>query len=259
MGSRVKINTHEAVRSGLADAEGFLLDWDGCCAVDNRLVPSAVQFLKAMRTRTVIVSNNSSNTAQDFQRILHTAGVEMRPEQIILAGVEALNRAAEIGSPFTWVLSDPRMRILARRLGLCLEAHAPDLIVLLRDTRFSYPRLEKVINALAGGARLIVSNLDVTHPGRAGRIRPETGALLAAVRACVEVPETQMEIIGKPNPALFLKGCTVLGRDPSSLTMIGDNRATDIAGAQALGMGAWLVAPTPEQFFEALVRTLKIA
>lgn len=259
MGSRVKINTHEAVRSGLADAEGFLLDWDGCCAVDNRLVPSAVHFLKAMRTRTVIVSNNSSNTAQDFQRILHAAGVEMRPEQIILAGVEALNRAAEIGSPFTWVLSDPRMRILARRLGLCLEAHAPDLIVLLRDTRFSYPRLEKVINALAGGARLIVSNLDVTHPGRAGRIRPETGALLAAVRACVEVPETQMEIIGKPNPALFLKGCNVLGRDPSSLTMIGDNRATDIAGAQALGMGACLVAPTPEQFFQALVRTLKIA
>lgn len=259
MGSRGKISTHEAEPNGLAEADGFLMDWDGCCAVDNQLVPSAVSFLKAMRARTVIVSNNSSNTAEDFQRILLKAGVEMRPEQIILAGVEALNRAAEIGSPFTWVMSDPRMRILARRLGLCLEAHAPDLIVLLRDTRFSYPRLEKVINAVASGAKLIVSNPDLTHPGRAGRIRPETGALLAAVRACVEVPETKLEIIGKPNPALFLKGCSILGRDPSSLTMIGDNRATDIEGARALGMNTCLVTPTPEQFFHALVRTLKIA
>lgn len=259
MGSKVKINSHELERSGLAGAGGFLLDWDGCCAVDNQLVPSAVSFLKAMRTRTVIVSNNSSNTAEDFQRMLQRAGVEMRSEQIILAGVEALNRAAEIGSPFTWLLSDPRMRHLARRMGLCLEAHAPDVIVLLRDTRFSYQRLEKVINAVSSGARLIVSNPDSTHPGRSGRIRPETGALLAAVRACVALPEPQLEIIGKPNSALFLKGCSVLGADPSSLTMIGDNRATDIAGAQALGMGACLVAPTPEQFFGKLVRTLRIA
>ncbi|MBA3067758.1 MAG: HAD family hydrolase [Hyphomonas sp.] len=259
MGSVFSINAKDIAPGVIADARGFLMDWDGCCAVDNQLVPSAVRFLKANQARAVIVSNNSSNTVEDFLRILSKAGIEMRAEQIVLAGVEALNRAAEIGSPFTWVLSDPRMRFLARRLGLCIESDSPDLIVLLRDTRFTYPRLEKIINALAGGAKLIVSNPDITHPGRAGRIRPETGALLAAIRACVDLPESRLEIVGKPNSRLFQKGCSVLGQEPASLVMIGDNQATDIAGAEALGMNALLVAPAPEPFFRSLVQTVRIA
>jgi len=259
MGRALVSRATEPAAETLAAARGFLLDWDGCCAVDNLLVPSAVSFLKANRSRTVIVSNNSSNTPEDFLRILFKAGIEMRAEQVILAGVEALHRAAEAGPARTWVLCDPRMKFLARRLGVSLEAEAPELVVLLRDTRFTYPRLEKAINAVAGGARLIVSNPDVTHPGRGRKIRPETGALLAAIRACVTLPEAKLEIIGKPNAALFLKGCSVLGEEPSSLVMIGDNPATDIAGAEALGMCACLVAPSPELFFRSLVQAFKIA
>lgn len=249
----------EPAAATVSAARGFLLDWDGCCAVDNLLVPSAVRFLKINRHRSVIVSNNSSNTPGDFLRILSKAGIEMRAEQIILAGVEALSRAAASGSRQTWVLSDPRMRFMARRLGVCLDAESPDLVVLLRDTRFSYLRLEKVINALGSGASLIVSNPDMTHPGRGGTIRPETGALLAAIRACIKISESQLEIVGKPAAGLFLKGCAVLDQDPASLVMIGDNPATDIAGAEALGMGALLVAPSPEHFFRGLVETLRIA
>jgi HAD superfamily hydrolase (TIGR01450 family) len=259
MGGVLIRRTAEPEAETLSAARGFLLDWDGCCAVDNLLVPSAARFLRANRQRSVIVSNNSSNTAEDFLRILSKAGIEMRAEQIILAGVEALSRAAASGSRRTWVLSDPRMRFLARRLGVCLEAEAPDLVVLLRDTRFSYLRLEKIINALASGASLIVSNPDTTHPGRGGTIRPETGALLAAIQACIKLPGSQLEIVGKPAAGLFLKGCAVLDQDPASLVMIGDNPATDIAGAEALGMGALLVAPSPEAFFRGLVETFRIA
>lgn len=257
MGRVIIDKTVDGLADTLADARGFLMDWDGCCAVDNVIVPSAVSFLKANRSRTVIVSNNSSNTPEDFLRILARAGIEMRVEQILLAGVEALQRAADVRSDRTWVLCDPRMKFLARRLGVSLEAEVPDLVVLLRDTRFSYLRLEKAINALAGGARLIVSNPDLTHPGRGGKARPETGALLAAIRACVALPESRLEIIGKPNAALFLKGCSVLDEDPASLVMIGDNPATDIAGAEALGMRATLVAPSPEMFFRALLQTFR--
>lgn len=255
----LRTHTLQEMPRGLTDAAGFLVDWDGCCAIDNQLVPSAALFLKAMQTKAVIVSNNSSNGVEDFQRILLKAGIEMHREQIILAGVETLGRAMEIGSASTWVLANPRMRLLARRLGLSIECEAPDVIALLRDTRFTYQRLEKAINALAGGARLIVSNPDMTHPGCDGRLRPETGALLAAIRACVPLADTQIEIIGKPGADLFLKGCKVLGQPPASLIMIGDNRATDIAGAEALGLGAHLVAPSPELFFRSLGKLLRIS
>jgi HAD superfamily hydrolase (TIGR01450 family) len=259
MGRSLISRATEPAAATVSAARGFLLDWDGCCAVDNLLVPSAVRFLKINRHRSVIVSNNSSNTPGDFLRILSKAGIEMRAEQIILAGVEALSRAAASGSRQTWVLSDPRMRFLARKLGVCLDAETPDLVVLLRDTRFSYLRLEKIINALGSGADLIVSNPDMTHPGRGETIRPETGALLAAIQACIKLPESRLEIVGKPAPDLFLKGCAVLDHDPASLVMIGDNPATDIAGAEALGMNALLVAPSPEQFFQGLIEAFRIA
>ncbi len=259
MGGAMIRRAAEPAAETLSAARGFLLDWDGCCAVDNLLVPSAVRFLRANRQRSVIVSNNSSNMAGDFLRILSKAGIEMRAEQIILAGVEALSLAAASDSRRAWVLSDPRMRHLARRLGVSVDAESPDLIVLLRDTRFSYLRLERIINAVNRGARLIVSNPDMTHPGRGGTIRPETGALLAAIQACIKIPESQLEIVGKPAAGLFLKGCAVLDQGPASLVMIGDNPATDIAGAEALGMGALLVAPSPEQFFRGLVETFRIA
>jgi len=83
--------------------------------------------------------------------------------------------------------------------------------------------------------------------------------LLAAIEACVTLPESRLEIVGKPAAGLFLKGCAVLDQDPASLLMFGDNPATDIAGAEALGMNALLVAPSPEQFFRGLVETFRIA
>jgi len=258
MATLLSLDAEDEAGAALAQAGGFLIDWDGCCAVDNRLLPSAARFLRAHQARSVIVSNNSSNGPEDFLRILGQAGIEMRAEQVILAGVEALSRAAEIGSQKTLVLSDPRMRFIARRFGVQVFSEDPELIVLLRDTRFSYPRLEKVVNALAGGARLIVSNPDRTHPGRSGAVRPETGALLAAIRACIDLPEPRLEIVGKPGPRLFLKGCSVLDQAPGSVVMIGDNQSTDIAGAEALGIAGLLVTPDPEAFFRKLSGTLRI-
>jgi 4-nitrophenyl phosphatase len=116
-------------------------------------------------------------------------------------------------------------------------------MVLLRDTRFSYARLLLGVNALLDGGRLIVSNPDVTHPGVAGRVVPETGALLAAIQACIPVGALHMEVIGKPNAHLFQTACAALSIVPSQAIMIGDNPATDIIGAQQFNMAAVLVSP----------------
>lgn len=241
------------------EALGYLLDWDGCIAVSNQLVPEAVRFMQADPSRIAIVSNNSTNTVSDLLSILDTAGLCLNPEQIILAGVETLRRAGEDKTRPTLVLSDPRMRAEARRLGIALDAVRPERVVLLRDTRFSYARLEKSADALSRGAQLLVANPDTSHPARDGRRRPETGAWLAAIRACTTIRDDQIEIIGKPQPALFQKGCAVLRMSEDEIVMIGDNPATDIIGAEQLGIRSLLVDKDPGQFFEALNRELRIA
>ncbi|WP_300392756.1 HAD-IA family hydrolase [Henriciella sp.] len=245
--------------SDLQTASGFLLDWDGCCAINNRLVPEAADFLRQHQHRSAIVSNNSTNTVEDFLDLLSGEGIEMREDQIVLAGMKALQQAAETCPGPTLVLGDPRMRAVARSLGIDIVQKDADLIVLLRDTRFSYRRLERAVNALRNGGRLIVANPDTTHPAGQGLLMPETGALLAAIRACVDIPTDAVEIIGKPSPHLFRKGCEALGTAYEDTVMIGDNPLTDVKGAGALGIRTCLVDSPPGEFFRRLEKALRTA
>ncbi len=258
-GKRVRGRWSEHDRQVAERARGFLLDWDGCCAVENRLVPGAVKFLMRHASRSVIVSNNSTNTPDDFARILarHDLGVE--PGRIVLAGMEAIHRAVRADCKRVLLLAEPRMKRIARREGLHLVDRDADLVVLLRDTGFTYDRLAAAADALADGARLIVSNPDATHPGLNGRRVPETGVLLAALGTCVDLDRVDMELVGKPSPLLYTRASEALGIPLAELAMVGDNPSTDIAGATALGMEALLVDTAPSDFFDALDRYVRNA
>jgi 4-nitrophenyl phosphatase len=228
-------------RQALASSRGILLDWDGCVALGNRPIGAAVRLIAAHRDRVAIVSNNSTHLPAEFVATLAAAGVHLPPDRVILAGDEALRRATDIGAAKVLVLGEGRMKAQGRKLGLNLVQDDADLVVLLRDTRFSYAKLERAVNCLSKGARLIVANPDETHPGPQGRIVPETGSLLAAILACLDLGAFEMEVVGKPAPSLFRSACKVLGVAPEDAVMVGDNPATDIAGAEALGLRGILV------------------
>lgn len=225
-----------AARERLATAEAVLLDWDGCVAVENKPVPAALKFLHEWHGRAAIVSNNSTHFPADFSNILAKAGVNIAPEQIILAGVEALHHAMELGDQPVLLLADSRMKAYGRKLGLNIVKDHAKVVLLLRDTRLTYLRLERAVNSLACGARLIVSNPDANHRGAVRRIVPETGALLAAILASLDNTAAKIDFVGKPHALLFQKACAALGVGPEKAVMIGDNPATDIKGARENGL-----------------------
>lgn len=240
-------------REAVETAEALLLDWDGCVALNDRPQPDALHFLRSHQERVVIVSNNTTRLPEEFSQILARHGVDIAPRRILLAGVEALGRAVEQRAARVMVLGDNRMKGHGRNLGLELVRDEADCIVLLRDTRFTYAKLERAANCLRAGARLIVANPDLTHPGPGGQVVPETGALLAALMACVGDAEVEIEMVGKPAPRLFEKACQVLRALPSEAVMIGDNPATDIAGAEAMGLRSLLIGPGSALSFERLL------
>jgi 4-nitrophenyl phosphatase len=244
-----------AARECLAGAEAVLLDWDGCVAIGDKPDPAALRFMLERRDRFAIVSNNSTHLPEDFVQILARAGVAITADRVILAGVEALKRALETGSRRVMVIGDGRMKAYGRNHGLNIVPDNADLVVLLRDPRFSYARLERAANCLKAGARLIVANPDATHPGCNGRLVPETGALLAALMACVGLGAVESETVGKPGPRLFDRACRALDVQPEAAVMIGDNPATDIAGAQAFGLRSVLVGARAEIGFDSLLTT----
>lgn len=245
--------------SVITSAGGFVVDWDGCCAIDNVLVPEAAEFLRAVQSRLVILSNNSTHTAEDIHAILRLSGINLAPGRVLLAGVWAIRQAAARGWKRAMILGSPAMKALARRSGLEVVREEAQVVILMRDTRLTYAALERAANCLAGGASIILANPDGSHRGANARIRPETGALFAALGAAVDLSETPVEIIGKPSALLFQEACRALGTPPARTIMLGDNPETDIEGARRLGMPALLVTPSPQAFFQLLLEALRNA
>jgi 4-nitrophenyl phosphatase len=241
-----------AIYAVVANARGILLDWDGCVVVGNRILPAARQLLARHGDRVVIVSNNSTHLPEQFSAYLARAGLILPASHIILAGAEAVSWVAQARDPGrVMVLGSLQMRALALRLGVNVVRDNPNMVLLMRDTRFGYSQMARAVSALHRGARLVVSNADRTHPGVKGDIVPETGALLAALTTCV--PGIIPFIIGKPERLLFERACAVLGIANTEALMIGDNSDTDIAGAKALGIRSLQVWPQALEDHHALV------
>jgi HAD superfamily hydrolase (TIGR01450 family) len=220
----------------VASARQVLVDWDGCLVESEKLKPGARAFLQAFGEKTVIVSNNSTSTARQFASFLRRQKAPIPEGRIVLAGQATLELAAErYGLRPVYILGTPYMRMVGRRLGLNHDPCAAVAVLLLRDTQFSYGKLDLAANLLRRGAALIVANPDRTHP-RDDEIVPETGSLLAAIGACVDLSRVQTTTVGKPAPTLFQRGLAVDGVAPGEAVMIGDNLLTDIEGARTLGL-----------------------
>lgn len=113
------------------------------------------------------------------------------------------------------------------------SAEQADIVVIGRDTGFTFDKLQQLVNEVESGVTLLATNPDLYHPGPGGTRIPETGALVRAVEA---ITGQSVMSIGKPGPYLFHYGMKKYGVDASQCTMIGDNLETDITGGARAGM-----------------------
>lgn len=236
--------TPMAPRERIAGARAVLCDLDGCLAESNVALPGAAEFARSLGERLYLVSNNSTHDPLGLSQELALDGLEIPPHRIVLAGLVTVETIAR-RRPGARILiaGSSVLRARARMLGLIPAARDVDVVLLARDTAFDYTRLEALVRELGSGAEFFATNSDVSHPGRNGRPVPETGSLLAAVRACL--PETTCTVIGKPKPALYEEALRRAGCSPGEAIMIGDNPSTDISGALLLGMDAILIGRHP--------------
>ncbi|MBT2188781.1 HAD-IA family hydrolase [Sphingobium sp. H33] len=249
----VPISRGQIARQFLSAAKGVLLDWDGCVAIENRVLCSAKKLIEQHAGRIAIVSNNSTHVSADLAAVLARHGLDVPEHRILLAGVEAIRHVSARGARRVMMIGSPKVRQFARMQGIVLVRENADLVVLARDARFTYAKLERAANALQRGADLVVANVDRTHPGIGNRLVPETGSLLEALLACVDGVRDKMRVIGKPAPLLFELACERLSVTPGEAVMIGDNPETDGEGARRAGIHAILVGGASPLRLEHLI------
>ena len=100
----------------------------------------------------------------------------------------------------------------------------PDYVVLGETRSYNFEKLEKAIELVRNGAKLIGANPDTVGVTEKG-IMPATGALIAPIEIATG---KKAYFVGKPNPLMLRHGLKLLGCHSADIAFIGDRMDTDI-------------------------------
>lgn len=190
----------------------------------------------------MVVSNNATKTAAEYQESLAAQGVRVHVDQILTAAAATASYlAGKVGAGASlYVIGEPALYQVLGQAGFILlgDAGQPvDAVVVGGDSTLTYDKLKYAALLIQRGARFVGTNPDLLCPTDEGLV-PEAGATLAALQAATGVSPM---VVGKPARPLFDLAAQKLGVRRVETAILGDRLETDILGGQQAGIGTMLV------------------
>src|SRR4029078_2378712 len=121
--------------------------------------------------------------------------------------------------------------------GYAIVAHDPDYVVVGEGRTLNLEMVEKAIDFVLAGAKLIGTNLD-PPPKIKGWTKPGTGAIIAMLE---EATGKKAFSVGKPSPVMMRMARKGIGLETAETTVIGDTMETDVLGGVQMGYRTILV------------------
>ncbi len=207
---------------------GFIIDMDGVLYHGNRLLPGVQEFvawLSANNKKFVFLTNSSERTPKELQEKLERLGVVVDKDAFYtsaLATAMFLSSQKPRGSAY--IIGDAGLINALYNVGYTMNNVDPDYVIIGETRGYSYELIEKAINLVLGGARLIGANPDITGPGEHG-IVPATKALVAPIEMATG---RKAYFVGKPNPLMMRNALKRIKCNREESVIIGDRMDTDI-------------------------------
>ncbi|KMY68415.1 HAD family hydrolase [Desulfocarbo indianensis] len=218
------MNQLETIRA----KKGFICDMDGVIYHGRNLLPGAKEFvnwLQQEKKQYLFLTNNSQITREELSRRLQRMGLEVDPLHFYTA---ALSTASFLYSQqpgaSVYVIGDAGLSNALYGAGFVMNDLDPDFVVLGETRSYSYEKVEKAINLVRAGARLIATNPDLAGPHEGG-LFPGCGALAAPIELA---SGRKAYFLGKPNPLMIRHALLCLECPREEAVFIGDQMDTDI-------------------------------
>lgn len=231
----------DSLRSG----EGVVCDLDGVLYRGKERVAGAAEAIDSLRQRGVRVIFATNNaTATTAKRLAHmrAMGIEATPEALLTSAVVTAEHLKKTGwgGRSAFVIGKEGVREALGDAGVAMlplgRAFEADLVVVSGDDGFTYDAMRAASMAVRRGAAFVATNDDATFPAADG-LWPGAGAIVASI---VTASGRKPLVMGKPHPPMMqaaacrLRGC-------ERVTVVGDQPATDLQGAIAMGWQRVLV------------------
>lgn len=218
----------------IRNKRAIITDMDGVIYHGNRLlpgVPEFVEWLKEEKKKFLFLTNSSERTPTELKEKLNRLGIDV-PKDVFytsaLATAHFLSSQKPKGTAF--IIGEAGLINAMYNVGFTMDNVGPDYVVVGESSTYNYEKIEKAINLVLKGARLIGTNPDMTGPGEHG-IVPATKALIAPIEMATG---KTAYFVGKPNPLMMRIALKRLGCSREESIIIGDRMDTDIiAGIEA--------------------------
>ena len=216
--------------------KGFLIDMDGVIYRGSEPIPGAVEFINRLRDRGfpfLFLTNNSQRTNRDVCYKLRKMGFNVNDEDIFtcaMATARYLASRKENGTAY--VIGEGGLLTELHNIGYSIVDDHPDYVIIGEGRTIMLESVDKAMNMILGGAKLIATNLDPNCPVGNGKYRAGCGAFVAMLEFATG---RQAFSVGKPSPVMMRMARKVLGLSTDETIMIGDTMGTDILGAGSMG------------------------
>lgn len=224
----------------MTGVEGVLFDIDGVLVTSWKPVPGAVEALAEVRRRggvRAFLTNTTSRTCDEIAAALGAAGFDVRPEEIVTAArltTEYL-RSTYPGEP---VLLLNHGDIRADMPDVEFDDVDPRVVVIGgAGPEFTHEALSRVLDLMVSGVPVVAMHRALMWSESDG-LRLDTGAYLPGLE---DASGSRIVSVGKPSLAGFLSAAELMGADPASTVMVGDDFRSDVLPAQRVGMTGVLV------------------
>ncbi len=207
---------------------GFICDMDGVIYHGNKILDGVVEFMSWMtenNKKFVFLTNSPERTPHELSMKLERMGLSVSPDHFYtsaMATAEFLHTQAP--GCTAYVIGEAALSKALYDKKIYMNDINPDYVVIGETRTYCFEKIEKAIELVNRGAKLIGANPDTVGVTEKG-IMPATGSLVAPIEIATG---KKAYFVGKPNPLMLRHGLRILGCHSDEIAFIGDRMDTDI-------------------------------
>lgn len=207
---------------------GFICDMDGVIYHGNKILDGVEKFVTWLienDKRFVFLTNSPEKTPHELSMKLARMGLSVSADHFYTS---AMATAAFLSSQkpgcTAYVIGEAALSKALYDQGIYMNDVNPDYVVIGETRSYNFEKIEKAIELVKNGAKLIGTNPDITGPTEKG-IMPATGSLVAPIEISTG---KKAYFIGKPNPLMLRHGLRKIDCHSGDIAFVGDRMDTDI-------------------------------
>ncbi len=212
----------------IKNKSGFICDMDGVIYHGNQILDGVADFVNWMldnNKKFVFLTNSPEKTPHELSMKLERMGLKVSADHFYTSALATASFLKSQNQNCTaYVIGEAALTKALYDQEIYMNDVNPDYVVVGETRTYNFEKIEKAIELVNNGAKLIGTNPDITGPTEKG-IMPATGSLIAPIEIATG---KKAYFVGKPNPLMLRHGLKKIGCHSNEIAFIGDRMDTDI-------------------------------